>query len=69
MGGLVDGGYFWSLIFFILKYINNDVMKLLNIGKKFVPNFLMGLKIWCQVGDFGLDFQKSYGEMYFWKTR
>ena len=45
VGGWVDGGYFWSLIFFILKYINNDVIKLLNIGKKFVTNFLMGLKI------------------------
>ena len=45
VGGLVDGNLFWSLIFFNLKYINNDVMKLLNIGKKFVTNFLMGLKI------------------------
>ena len=43
--GLVGGNLFWSLIFFNLKYINNDVMKLLNIGKKFVTNFLMGLKI------------------------
>ena len=68
VGWWVDGGYFWSLIFFILKYINNDVIKLLNIGKKFVTNFLMGLKIWCQVGDFGFDFQNSYGEMYFWKN-
>ena len=68
VGGWVDGVYFWSLIFFILKYINNDVIKLLNIGKKFVTNFLMGLKIWCQVGDFGFDFQNSYREMYFWKN-
>ena len=67
MGGLVDGGYFWSLIFFILKYINNDVIKLLNIGKKFVTNFLMGLKIWCQVGEFEFHFKNFYGEMCFWK--
>ena len=43
-------------------------MKLLNIGKKFVTNFLMSLKFWCQVGDFGFDFQNFYGEMYFWKN-
>ena len=66
--GRVDGGYLWSSIFLNLNYINNDVMKLLNIGKKFVTNLLMSLKFWCQVGDFGFDFQKFYGEMYFWKN-
>ena len=40
----MDGGYFWNSIFLNLNYINNDVMKLLNIGKKFVINSLMGLK-------------------------
>ena len=53
----MEGGYFWSSIFLNLNYINNDVMKLLNIGKKFVTNFLMSLKFLCQVGDFGFDFQ------------
>ena len=43
-------------------------MKLLNIGKKFVTNLLISLKFWRQVGDFGFDFQKFYGEMYFWKN-
>ena len=27
----------------------------------------MGFKIWSQVGEFGFDFQNSYGEMCFWK--
>ena len=43
-------------------------MKLLNIGKKFVTKFLNSLKFWCQVGDFGFDFQKFYRKMYFWKN-
>ena len=43
-------------------------MKLLNIGKNFVTNFLMSLKFCCQVGDFGFDFQNFYGKMYFWKN-
>ena len=27
----------------------------------------MGLKIWCQVGEFEFHFQNPYGEMCFWK--
>ena len=33
------------LIFLNFKYVDTKVMKLLNIGEKFVTNFLMGLKI------------------------
>ena len=35
------------------------------MGIKIVTNFLMGFKIWCQVGELGFDFQNSYGEMCF----
>ena len=32
---------------------------------KIVTNFVMGLKIWCQVGDFGFYFQNSYRDVCF----
>ena len=44
-GGWVDGGKKGPLIFLNFIYINNWVMKLLKIAKKFVTNFLIGLKI------------------------
>ena len=34
---------------------------------KIVTNIVMGLKLWCQVGEFGFYFQNSYGKMCFWK--
>ena len=43
--GWVDGGQKGPSIFLKFKYVDNYVMKILNIGKKFVTNFLMSLKI------------------------
>ena len=37
------------------------------IYSKFFTNIVMGLKFWCQVGEFEFHFQNSYGEMCFWK--
>ena len=44
-GGWVDGGQKGPSIFLKFKYVDNYVMKILNIGKTFVTNFLMSLKI------------------------
>ena len=40
-------------------------MKLQNIGKKFVTNLIMGLKIWCQVGELDSEFQNQDFTMIF----
>ena len=57
------------LIFLNFKYVNNKVIKLLKIVKKFGTNSSMGLKIWDEVGVGGPLFSKiqQVGEfLYFW---
>ena len=69
MDGWVDGtGYQKcpSNFFILCEYIS-DVYTYIYPCSKFVTNFVMGLKIWCQVGEFEFHFQNSYGEMCFWK--
>ena len=49
-GGWVDGDQKGS-IFLNFKYVDQYVLRLLNIGRVFVSNTLVGLKIWYQVGE------------------
>ena len=46
-------------IFLYFKYIKNYVMKLLNIGKKFVINSLMGLKFEMKLR-YGVHYFENY---------
>ena len=55
-----------SNFFILCEYIGN-VYTYIYQCLKFVSNFVMGLKIWCQVGEFEFHFQNSYGEMCFSK--
>ena len=49
-GGWVDGDQKGS-IFLNFKYVDQYVLRLLNIGRVFVSNTLVGSKIWYQVGE------------------
>ena len=57
-GWVVDGGQKGPSVFLKFKYVNNKVMILLSISKKFVRNFLMGLLFGFEVGGGGKLFFK-----------
>ena len=57
-----------SNFFILCGYIGNVYIYIyIYTCLKFVTNFVMGLKISCQVGEFEFHFQNSYGKMCFWK--
>ena len=64
--GLTEDQKCPSNFFILCEYIGN-VYTYIYPCSKFVTNFVMGSKIWCQVGEFEFHFQNSYGEMCFWK--
>ena len=54
----------------VCEYIDNVYTSLsiyIYPCSKFFTNFVMGLKIWCRVGEFKFHFQNSYGKICFWK--
>ena len=66
MGGWTEDQMGSSIFFTLCAYIDLIYRYLYKYSKIFI-NIVMGLKFWCQVGEFGFHFHNSYGEMCFWK--
>ena len=56
-----------SNYFILCEYIGN-LYTYIYLCLKFITNFIMGFKIWCQVGEFEFYFQNSYGKCVFEKS-